>query len=151
MVFKKGHTYYLHPNSIKTRFKKGQKSLTKGKGRKCKHKELYWYCLPCQNEYQRNRNQKIKKENPEKYLKQWRESGKRDRKRNPIKVSARNKVKYALKKGYLKKLACEICKDKNTHAHHEDYSRPLDVKWLCKIHHLKEHGKLKYLNKSWVI
>jgi hypothetical protein len=27
--------------------------------------------------------------------------------------------------------------------HHEDYSRPLDVRWRCFEHHLNEHNKRK--------
>ena len=50
-------------------------------------------------------------------------------------------VAYHLKAGKLKKPdACEVCgtKDKRLEASHSDYSRPLDVRWLCKSCHAKE-------------
>ncbi len=39
--------------------------------------------------------------------------------------------------GRLDKSICALCaSDQNVHAHHRDYSRPLDVVWLCaKCHH----------------
>lgn len=30
---------------------------------------------------------------------------------------------------------------KNLQAHHEDYSKPLDVRWACRKCHLESHGK----------
>jgi len=29
-------------------------------------------------------------------------------------------------------------------AHHDDYSRPLDVRWLCKRHHEEAHHSLPF-------
>lgn len=38
---------------------------------------------------------------------------------------------------------CEICGDlKRVHGHHEDYSDPLNVIWLCPSHHMKAHGNV---------
>jgi len=45
-------------------------------------------------------------------------------------------VARALAKGFLKKLPCAMCgTTEDLEAHHEDYSRPLDVEWLCFRHH----------------
>jgi hypothetical protein len=57
------------------------------------------------------------------------------------KCRAYDAVKYALKKGRLQKGACQHCgATEHVHAHHEDYSKPLDVIWLCPSCHLDEHG-----------
>lgn len=54
--------------------------------------------------------------------------------RDPIKVRARFAVRYAVKVGKLTKLAC-FCGNKRSQAHHPDYSKPLEVIWLCSKHH----------------
>lgn len=35
---------------------------------------------------------------------------------------------------------CERCESPNTEGHHTDYSKPLDVHWLCRPCHLVEHN-----------
>ena len=45
----------------------------------------------------------------------------------------------AIRDGKLKKLPCFVCGEK-AEAHHPDYSRPLDVIWLCKPHHVETHN-----------
>lgn len=62
-------------------------------------------------------------------------------KRNPEKRKAHLEIRYAIKRGDLKKLPCEICGSNKSHAHHSDYSRPLEVRWLCQLHHKQEHIK----------
>ncbi len=39
---------------------------------------------------------------------------------------------------------CEICKTEQgkMEAHHDDYNKPLEVRWFCKICHRQKHGKL---------
>jgi hypothetical protein len=58
------------------------------------------------------------------------------------KRSARSKTFTAIKNGTIKVLPCLICGDK-AEAHHHDYSRPLDVMWLCKSHHRETHNLTK--------
>jgi hypothetical protein len=64
----------------------------------------------------------------------------RNNPKNKIKKYAHQQVWKALKKGLLKKDICQICKtDKYVCGHHPDYSRPLEVIWLCNLHHYQLH------------
>jgi len=47
---------------------------------------------------------------------------------------------YALRAGKIKRQPCEVCGGK-AEGHHTDYSKPLDVKWLCRTHHRAAHRK----------
>jgi len=59
--------------------------------------------------------------------------------RNPERRKVRDAVKYALRTGKLQKLPCGVCGELEVEGHHSDYSRPLDVIWLCKEHHREIH------------
>lgn len=52
---------------------------------------------------------------------------------------ARWKTSRALKVGRLVKQPCEICGCSEVEAHHDDYSKPLSVRWLCPKHHHEHH------------
>lgn len=54
------------------------------------------------------------------------------------KANARSYANTYITRGVIKKLPCEIC-GKFAQMHHEDYNKPLEVKWLCRDHHLKLH------------
>ena len=81
--------------------------------------------------------------------KAWREMPERKQKaarimreyerRNPIKVAARLAVREAVRKGQMLPLPCEACGTSKAQAHHCDYSKPLDVRWLCSTHHAEWH------------
>ena len=60
----------------------------------------------------------------------------------PFRRAAHIAVGNALKDGKLKKEPCFICGEK-AEAHHPDYSRPLDVVWLCSLHHKQAHAVTK--------
>lgn len=64
--------------------------------------------------------------------------------RNKIKTRANVKVKRALEKGILvRRNECERCgSGRNIHAHHEDYTKPLDVNWLCQKCHGLRHREI---------
>jgi hypothetical protein len=51
-------------------------------------------------------------------------------------------VYYAIKTGVLTPAVCK-CGSTKTEAHHEDYSKPLDVDWVCRKCHQKIHGNSK--------
>lgn len=57
------------------------------------------------------------------------------REAHPEIYRARQKTRDALKSGRLKKQPCYQCGNKKSEAHHEDYSKPLKIIWLCRIHH----------------
>ena len=63
-------------------------------------------------------------------------------KKNALKVSAGNKVKTAVYNGTIKRQRCEVCGSQHVHAHHDDYLKPLDVRWLCPKHHARHHAEL---------
>lgn len=73
---------------------------------------------------------------------------KRQRERDPQKAKARNAVSNAVRDGRLKRLPCEVCGNEKSEAHHTDYSKPLDVRWLCRVHHMMEHGAYEELRDS---
>ena len=60
--------------------------------------------------------------------------------KNKHKFRAHDAVKRAIKRGDLVPLPCCVCgTSENVHAHHDDYSRLLDVVWLCHVHHKERH------------
>jgi hypothetical protein len=36
------------------------------------------------------------------------------------------------------------CGEPRVDAHHDDYARPLDVRWLCRPHHRLTHAAVKF-------
>jgi hypothetical protein len=62
----------------------------------------------------------------------------------PERVLARSKANKAIEAGKLVSQPCYVCgTDQLIHAHHEDYSKPLDVLWLCRKHHHVRHKIIK--------
>lgn len=65
-----------------------------------------------------------------------------------IKEAARRKTNRAIKAGILMRQPCIICLDEKVDAHHEDYTKPLDVVWICRLHHMQYHSGKISLNKD---
>jgi len=51
---------------------------------------------------------------------------------------ARSITNHAIRDGLLVRKPCEICGEL-AEAHHYDYSKPLEVRWLCRLHHWQVH------------
>lgn len=101
----------------------------------CKEcKKLYARSKPYDAEYERQRAQK-----PERKTKKL-EYQRRLRVAHPEKYRARQLVSNAIRDGNLKRGQCEVC-GMAGEAHHEDYSQPFNVRWLCFVHHRKAHGQ----------
>lgn len=56
-----------------------------------------------------------------------------------------NRVRAALaqavKAGWITRDPCEVCGAAKADAHHDDYAKPLEVRWLCRKHHRLHHVK----------
>ena len=81
------------------------------------------YCKICHNEHARNTRKKHKELSEEQKLK----------------ANCRSYLNTYLKRGKIIKQPCSVCNNQNSEAHHEDYTKPLDVIWLCREHHLEKH------------
>ena len=57
----------------------------------------------------------------------------------PEKLKGRIMVRNALKNGDITKLPCQFCNSERSMGHHDDYSKPLEVRWLCQKHHSQYH------------
>lgn len=64
--------------------------------------------------------------------------------KNKRKVKAQGSLRYAVKTGKITKPAfCQNCfRETKLHGHHENYSKPYDVMWLCASCHKIAHQKI---------
>lgn len=58
---------------------------------------------------------------------------------NPKARWAHVALQSALSRGLLERQACEVCGAEKTDGHHDDYDRPMAVRWLCRLHHKAAH------------
>lgn len=63
------------------------------------------------------------------------------------KESSRGQFRYAVRKGQIEREPCEVC-GAEAEGHHDDYTKPLEVRWLCKEHH-KHETKSSVTESSW--
>lgn len=67
------------------------------------------------------------------YIREW-------RKKYPNKYRAHNLINNAIRSGNLVKKSCAECDSElPAHAHHDDYSEPLNIRWLCPACHKQWH------------
>lgn len=122
--------FYRHKQMKDGRLNKC-KECAKSDSKKNRDKNIDYY-----REYDRGRGCRTSFE----YTKKYRES-------YPNKYKAHNMVNNAIRDKKLHAEPCEVCGTKDrVHAHHDDYLKPLNVRWLCAVHHFqwhKENGEAK--------
>ncbi|MFK0688015.1 hypothetical protein ACFX5Q_07395 [Mesorhizobium sp. IMUNJ 23033] len=66
------------------------------------------------------------------------------RNENPWAVWSHSAYRSALRRGLIERQPCEVCgTTDNVDGHHPDYRKPADVIWVCRLHHRREHLRLK--------
>lgn len=81
------------------------------------------YCVPCNNA----KSAKWKRENE--VLNE----------EEKFKKKVRQLTHYSMRTGKIIKSPCEVCGELKVEAHHDDYNKPLQVRWLCRKHHDEHH------------
>jgi hypothetical protein len=56
-----------------------------------------------------------------------------------LKANARAYAHVNLKRGKIQKQPCQVCGSDHSQMHHTDYSKPTQVLWFCRDHHLQLH------------
>lgn len=121
--------FYAHKGMKDGRLNKC-KECTKADNRSNQRKKKKYY----------RRYDKERQKRPERKLQQT-ESCLRIRAKYPEKYKARTAVSNALRDGRLRKGPCALCgSKKRVQGHHPDYSKPLEVTWLCEPCHKRHHG-----------
>ena len=122
------------------------RSCTCGTCHKCKRADYMrkWWARKTPDEKRAH----IAKRAPDSVRRNRRETARKARAEGRVdveKVAARHAVNNAVARGLLTRGTCamtdETCRGR-IEAHHSDYSRPLDVVWLCSWHHRRLHGQV---------
>ena len=100
-----------------------RETLCSGCG-KCNNRQPQRYCRECHAHYMRVNRPKHSE------LSQLQR----------FKANCRSYLNVYLKRGVIQRQSCEVCGSKKSEAHHNDYTKPLQVIWLCRLHHLAHHG-----------
>lgn len=100
---------------------------------KCKEPSIRrGYCKKCHASYMRANRKKYEQLNPT----------------QKSKSVARSIAKVYQKRGKIHPESCFVCNsDDNVEKHHSDYSKPLDVIFLCRKHHRLVHQVIPFRDK----
>ena len=86
----------------------------------------------CRNCYSKFRKELLPKEEQNAYGTGFSE------KERKIRAKARSIWNHYVRDKHIIRQPCEICGEK-AEAHHDDYNKPLEVRWLCFKHHREWH------------
>jgi hypothetical protein len=111
------------------------KGMADGRLNKCKEcakkdsTKRRWNKIEEAREYDRKRGNR----QGYKYIKEYRE-------KYPKKYKAHRFINNGIKSGLLNPEPCCVCGTKeNLVAHHDDYNKPLEIRWMCQAHHKQWH------------
>ena len=131
-----------------------EKCLTEFSADKRRKGGIRSWCKECDRAYDRAGRDKLRRserrtDHDPIYAKEYREShrderGEYDRRyrdRHPERPAAKNVVQGAVRRGFVVRGSCEATGDHDgpVQAHHDDYTRPLAIRWLCEKHHKELH------------
>lgn len=116
--------FYRHPKMADGRVNKC-KDCNKKDVRENRYKRVDYY-----REYDKKRGSRQDKAYRDSY-----------KERFPEKYKAHYLLTNAVRDGRMIREACEKCGGQDTHGHHDDYSKPLKVRWLCPPCHAEEHPR----------
>lgn len=113
----------------------------------CKECAARWYRERYNNNpAMREAKKAYSRENPSRAAKdKWRrnnvetERAKGRRQAKEPESLVRKQLNNAIRSGAIKRQPCEVCGEERAQGHHHDYNRPLDVNWLCVLHHNAWH------------
>lgn len=102
---------------------------------------------PTRREYLREKAKAWMKTEKGRAYRRVRDKGRRrtGRRRCKIKTRAWDTLRCAVKRGKIDKPSrCSVCQEpanvRDMHGHHKDYTKPLDVVWLCRVCHQAAHA-----------
>lgn len=105
------------------------------------------YCAQCRNERFRQEVPKNRAYHTERVRREraanprgQRAAARRQAELKPKAVYAIGVIRNEIKRGRLQRQPCEVCGNKYSHGHHDDYDKPLSVRWLCPVHHAEWHN-----------
>lgn len=104
-----------------------------------------YYCKPCHREYGRKYRRAYDRR-PKTIARKEAKRKIADYYHRPsvlVREQAKQAVRKAVRNGTLKKRPCIVCRERKSQGHHPDYTKPLQVIWLCSKHHNEIHGRRK--------
>jgi hypothetical protein len=91
--------------------------------REARRRDKGHYCLPCHSAWMR----------------EWRKTHPMSEEQRR-KDTARSYAHQYLKRGKIQRQPCRICGAAKAEMHHDDYSKPLEIDWLCRPCHVALHN-----------
>lgn len=134
--------FYKHPQMADGRLNKCKECAKKDvrQNRAAKLNQYRDYDKQRQDDRRRSQIRESSRRQYENDPDRFNERVRRWRENNPEKVQAHWRVADAKRAGRLTPKPCAVCGSaENIHAHHEDYSKPLEVIWLCPLCHAQRH------------